>query len=333
MHGVAPYLGERPALSATSSAAFTPRRDLAVTQPHPSDDLVATFQIEQQPARGRIVRLGPVVDDILRRHDYPEAVANLLGECCALAALVGSSLKFEGRLIVQAQGKGAVSYVVADYDTSGGLRGYCSFDADKVAELTKGFARPGAKTLLGDGVFIMTVDPTNLKDRYQGVTPIDGETLALCAETYFAQSEQVPTRVRLAVGEVQGDGPAAYRAGGMMIQNIAEDDARGSTADAWDRAQALFETLGEDELIDPLLPPETLLYRLFHEDGVRLFPAKPLHAYCRCSEERVLGMLKSFPRADIDAMVEPDGAIRVTCEYCSRTYELQPDAVGEQTEG
>ena len=299
-----------------------------MTQPLPPvDDLVATFQIEQQPARGRIVRLGPAVDEILRRHDYPEAVANLLGEACALAALVGSSLKFEGRLIVQAQGKGAVSYVVADYDTTGDLRGYCSFDADKVAELSQGYARPGAKTLLGEGVFVMTIDPTNLKDRYQGVTPIDGETLALCAESYFAQSEQVPTRVRLAVGELQDANGSAYRAGGMMIQNIAEDDARGSTEDAWERAQALFETLGEDELIDPQVPPETLLYRLFHEDGVRLFPAKPLRAACRCSEERVLGMLKSFPREDIVEMVEPDGAIRVTCEYCSQVYTIAPEAV------
>jgi molecular chaperone Hsp33 len=301
--------------------------------PHPTDDLVATFQIEQQPARGRIVRLGPVVDEILRRHDYPDAVANLLGEACALAALVGSSLKFVGRLIVQAQGDGPVSYVVADYDTDGGLRGYCSFDADKVAEASKGFVRLGARTLLGHGVFVMTVDPTDLKDRYQGVTPIDGETLALCAETYFAQSEQTPTRVRLAVGEVQDAAGRAYRAGGMMIQNIAEDDARGSTADAWERAQALFETLGEDELVDPQVPPETLLYRLFHEDGVRLFPAKPLHAYCRCSEERVLGMLKSFPAQDIAEMVEPDGAIHVTCEYCSRVYAIAPDAVAGAAAG
>ena len=297
----------------------------------PSDDLVATFQIEQQPARGRIVRLGAVVDEILRRHDYPEPVANLLGEACALAALVGSALKFEGRLIVQAQGKGPVSYVVADYDTSGGLRGYCSFDAERVAEAVaeaaKSFVRPGARTLLGEGVFVMTVDPADMNDRYQGVTPIDGETLALCAETYFAQSEQVPTRVRLAVGEVHDADGSAYRAGGMMIQNIAEDDARGSTEDAWVRAQALFETLGEDELVDPLIPPETLLYRLFHEDGVRLYPAKPLRAYCRCSEDRVVGMLKSFPAADIAEMTEPDGAIHVTCEYCSRVYAIPPETV------
>jgi len=295
--------------------------------PHHPDDLVAAFQIEQQPARGRIVRLGAVVDEILKRHDYPEPVANLLGEACALAALVGASLKFEGRLIVQAQGSGPVAYVVADYDTSGALRGYCRFDADQVAEASRGFTRPGARTLLGDGVFVMTIDPNSGRDRYQGVTAIEGETLALCAEQYFAQSEQVPTRVRLAVGQLQDAAGAAWRAGGAMIQLIAGDDARGPTREAWDKAEALFATLGEDELIDPQIPPETLLYRLFHEDGVRLFTPKPLRAFCRCSDQSVLGMLRAFPAEERAEMVEPDGRIHVTCEYCSRTYEVTPESL------
>ncbi len=295
---------------------------------HP-DDLVATFQLEGQPARGRIVRLGPVVDDILKRHDYPEAVANLLGETCALAALVGSALKFEGRLIVQAQGDGPVRYVVVDYDTTGSLRGYCRFDAEGVAKASEGFARPGARSLLGKGVFIMTVDPIGAKDRYQGVTPIEGETLALCAEQYFAQSEQVPTRVRLAVAEVHDATGTHWRAGGMMIQNIAEDETRGSTAEGWERAQALFATLGEDELVDPTIPPETLLYRLFHEEGVRLFEPKPLRAFCRCTQESVVGMLRSFPKEERADMVEPDGSIRVTCEYCSRVYDVAPETVDD----
>lgn len=297
----------------------------------PLDDLVAPFQIEAQPVRGRIVRLGAAVDEVLTRHAYPEAVANLLGEACALAALVGASLKFEGRLIVQAQGDGPVAYVVADYDTSGALRGYCRFDADRVAAAGKGFARPGAGALLGKGVFIMTVDQGPDMDRYQGVTPIEGETLALCAETYFAQSEQTPTRVRLAVGQVAGEANAgdgfAWRAGGLMIQNIAEDLARGSTEEAWTRAQALFETVGEDELIDPAIASETLLWRLFHEDGVRMFPAKALTGFCRCSREKIVGMLRSFPLEERAEMVEPDGHIHVTCEYCSRVYSVTPEAV------
>jgi molecular chaperone Hsp33 len=296
---------------------------------HP-DDLVAAFQIEGQPVRGRIARLG-LVDDILTRHDYPEPVANLLGEACALAALVGASLKFEGRLIVQAQGKGPVAYVVADYDTSGGLRGYCRFDAERVAEVSQGFVRPGASVLLGEGVFVMTIDPGPGKERYQGITPIEGETLALSAEQYFARSEQVPTRVRLAVGEVQDAAGRRWRAGGAMIQNIAEDDARGPTREAWERAEVLFATLGEDELIDPTISTETLLYRLFHEDGVRLFQAMPLRAFCRCSESGVRGMLRSFPPEERAEMVEGDGRIHVTCEYCSRTYEIEPAEVeGEQ---
>ncbi len=298
----------------------------AVTQTL-TDDLVAPFQIEAQPVRGRIVRLGPAVEEVLTRHAYPEAVANLLGEACALAALVGASLKFEGRLIVQAQGDGPVTYVVADYDTSGALRGYCRFDAERVAEAGKGFIRPGAGSLLGQGVFIMTVDQGPDMDRYQGVTPIEGETLALCAETYFAQSEQTPTRVRLAVGQADdGSGPR-WRAGGLLIQNIAEDVTRGPTEEAWNTAQAFFETVGEDELIDPTLTSETLLWRLFHEDGVRLFPAKALTGFCRCSREKIVGMLQSFPPEERAEMVEADGQIHVTCEYCSRVYALAPEAV------
>jgi len=296
------------------------------TEPTP-DDLVATFQIEDQPVRGRITRLGPAIDEVLTRHAYPEAVANLLGEACALAALVGSSLKFDGRLIVQAQGSGPVAYVVADYDTGGALRGYCRFDADRVAKASEGFVRPGAGTLLGGGVFIMTIDQGPQMDRYQGVTPIEGETLALCAETYFAQSEQIPTRVRLAVGQADVGEGFHWRAGGLLIQNIAEDATRGETREAWTRAQAFFETLGEDELLDPALSSERLLFRLFHEDGVRLLPATPLNGFCRCSHERIVEMLQTFPPEERAQMIEPDGQIHVTCEYCSRVYALEPAAV------
>ena len=293
-----------------------------------SDDIVAAFQIEDAPVRGRIVRLGPLIDQVLTRHNYPEPVANLLGEACAMAALVGASLKFDGRLIVQAQGDGPVSLVVADYDTSGAIRGYCSFDEGRVAEASKGFVRPGAATLLGKGAFSMTIDQGPEMERYQGITAIEGETLALCAETYFAQSEQTPTRVRLAVGQLQTDAGFVWRAGGLLIQNIAGDeDARGSAEESWNRAQALFETVGEDELIDPMVPAGTLLYRLFHEDGVRLFKARPLKAFCRCTAERILDVLRAFPPEERGEMVETDGVIRVTCEYCSRVYEVPPDGV------
>jgi molecular chaperone Hsp33 len=174
----------------------------------------------------------------------------------------------------------------------------------------------------------MTIDQGADMERYQGVTPIEGETLALCAERYFAQSEQTPTRVRLAVGQADGGEGPKWRAGGILMQNIAEDQARGETAEAWTEAQFLFETIGEDELVDPTLTPETLLYRLFHEQGVRLFPARPLTAFCRCNEERILTVLKAFAAPERADMIEPDGRIHVTCEYCSRIYKVEPEAVG-----
>ncbi len=299
-----------------------------------SDDLAAAFQIEGWPVRGRLVRLGETIDRILSAHAYPEPVAALLGEACALAALVGSSLKFEGRLIVQAQGEGPVRYVVADYDTAGTLRGYCRFDEEEVAAVSTGFARPGAQTLLGQGVFIMTLDQGPDFDRHQGITPIEGESLSLCAEHYFAQSEQVPTKVRLAVGQVmtgdaEGAGTLKWRAGGAMIQMVAGDVARGSTDDVWDRSRALFATLGDDELIDPTITPDVLLFRLFHEDGVRLEEARPLAAVCRCSKDRIASVLTSFSDQERADMVEDDGQIRVTCEYCATVYEIAPDEVAE----
>ena len=294
----------------------------------PADDLAAAFQIEGWPVRGRIVRLGETIDAILSAHDYPEPVAALLGEACALAALVGSSLKFEGRLIVQAQGDGPVRFVVADYGTDGHMRGYCRFDPEAVAAASQGFARPGARTLLGEGVFVMTLDRGPDFERTQGITPIEGESLSLAAEHYFQQSEQIPTRVRLAVGSVVTDDGAGWRAGGALIQLIAGDEARGSTEEAWDRSRALFQTLADDELLDPTITPETLLFRLFHEDGVRLEDARALVAQCRCSRERIAGVLTSFDPAERAEMVEADGKIRVTCEYCAAIYELEPEEIG-----
>ncbi len=297
-------------------------------EPRPLDDFVSAFQIEGEPVRGRIARLGDGIDEILSAHDYPAPVARLLGEACALAALVGSSLKFRGRLIVQAQGDGPVSFVVADYDTTGTLRGYCRHDAEAVAALMQATPRPGADALLGKGVFIMTLDQGPDMERHQGVTAIEGDTLASSAEQYFAQSEQVPTRVRLAVGEVEDDQRRRWRAGGAMIQMIAADDSRGDTREVWERAEALFATLGDDELIDPQLSADRLLYRLFHEDGVRLHEPLKLKALCRCSPERVEGMLRTFAPDDLSGMIEDDGLIHVTCEYCARRYEIAPVTVG-----
>jgi molecular chaperone Hsp33 len=207
------------------------------------------------------------------------------------------------------------------------MRGYCRFDEAEVAAASQGFARPGARSLLGQGVFVMTLDRGPDFERTQGITPIEGESLSLAAEHYFQQSEQIPTRVRLAVGAVVTDEGVSWRAGGALIQLIAGDEARGSTEEAWDRSRALFQTLADDELLDPTITPEILLLRLFHEDGVRLEDARPLVAQCRCSRERIAGVLTSFDAAERADMVEADGKIRVTCEYCATVYELEPEEV------
>lgn len=288
------------------------------------EDYSARFVIETHPVHGRLVRLGDTLDQILKAHDYPDVIANLLGEACVLAVLVGASLKFEGRLILQAQGDGPVRYVVADYDTRGGLRGFCRYDEGElnalIASNAGSFQSLGAQAILGKGTFIMTLDPENSAERYQGITPIEGESLSLCAEHYFAQSEQVPTQVKLAVSEIAGPGGSQWRAAGAMIQAIAGDATRGETKESFDHIRALFETLGEEELTDFDLPADRLLYRLFHEDGVRLSALKTVYKLCRCSQERVEGLVQSFTEQEQKDMIEPDGKVHITCEYCSKTF-------------
>jgi len=286
----------------------------------PFEDFSARFVIEAHPVHGRLVRLGATLDQILNAHAYPEPVATLLGEACVLAVLVGAALKFEGRLILQAQGDGPVRYVVADYDTRGGVRGFCRFDEGElnalIAANAGGFQSLGARALLGKGTFIMTIDPDGQMERYQGVTPIEGESLSLCAEHYFAQSEQAPTQIKLAVTQEA----ERWRAAGMMIQAIAGDAARGDTQESFDHIRALFETLGEEELTDFDLGADRLLYRLFHEDGVRLSPARDVFRLCRCTQDRVEELVASFSAEEQSDMRESDGKVHITCEYCSKTF-------------
>ncbi|WP_443748730.1 Hsp33 family molecular chaperone [Asticcacaulis solisilvae] len=289
-----------------------------------ANDYSARFVIETHPVHGRLVRLGETLDQILKAHDYPDVIANLLGEACVLAVLVGASLKFEGRLILQAQGDGAVRYVVADYDTRGGLRGFCRYDEGELDALIAAnegsFQSLGAQTLLGKGTFIMTLDPEDHAERYQGITPIEGESLSLCAEHYFAQSEQVPTQIKLAVSESTTEAGRVWRAAGAMIQAIAGDESRGDTKESFQHIRALFETLGEEELTDFELTADRLLYRLFHEDGVRLSAPKTVFKLCRCSQERVEGLVQSFTEQEQQEMLEADGKVHITCEYCSKTF-------------
>jgi molecular chaperone Hsp33 len=267
----------------------------------------------------------------------------------ALTTLIGTALKFEGRFTVQTRSDGPVSMLVVDFQTPDGVRAYASFDADLVAKaITAGEASPA--DLLGRGHLAMTIDQGGGTRPYQGVVTLDRTGLEEVAHVWFSQSEQIPTRVRLAVAEVLtrgSDGAArhAWRAGGLLVQFLPESEERRRTADlhpgdapegtephhvepdeAWAEAEALTGTVEDVELTDPEISAERLLYRLFHERGVRVFDRQPLTERCRCSRERVAGMLTQFSAEQIHDMTV-DGAITVTCEFCSTTYAFDPATV------
>ena len=293
-----------------------------------TDDIIAPFSLDSAPVRGRIARVAAgALDPILHRHDYPRPVAMLLGEALTLAALAGSLLKADGRLVIQAQGEGPVTLLVAEHG-SGGLRGNAR-QRDGAKEELKGAHRMPPKDLLGAGNLILTLDLGEDTTPFQGVVPLEGDTLAQCAESYFRVSEQTDTCIRLAVGEIiNGEGPSQWRAGGVLMQRLASDQARGDTEEDWSRASILFNTLTDEELIDPELSADRLLYRLFHEDGVRMGDATPLDDRCTCSEERLTKVMTQFPKEELIDLIEPDGALHARCQFCSREYLIDPAKVG-----
>lgn len=293
----------------------------------PSENEVSVFQLEKQPVRGRSISLGTSLHKALTGPDgktrYPEPIARLLGEAMLIGALVTQALKFNGRLVVQCHGtnKGAVSLLMADCTTEGAVRGYARWDADKLKEILLDSRNPGADILLGGGTFSMTIDQGPDMDQYQGLAAVQGERLSDCAEHYFVQSEQIPTEIRLAVGQVQVAGQeAVWRGGGMMIQKIADDAAREDTKNAWNTARSLFGTLSDAELLDPELSQNKLLFRLFHEGGVRIVETHPISGECRCSRERLEMTLKGFEKAAIMDMSEDGETIKANCEFCATDY-------------
>ena len=292
------------------------------------DDIVATFSLDRSPVRGRIARIGAgALDPILRRHDYPRPVAMLLGEALTLAALVGSLLKADARLVVQAQGEGPVPLLVAEH-TSGGLRGYARLAEGAGDALARANRMPPA-ALLGAGSLVLTLDEGGEKATYQGVVALEGDTLGECAENYFRVSEQTDTNIRLAVGEVMGrDMPAMWRAGGVLMQRVAGDDARGDTNEDWRRASILFATVKDEELLDPALGADRLLYRLFHEEAARMAPPSPLEDRCTCNEERLTAVMRQFPAAELQDLIEPDGYLHARCQFCARAFLIEPGKVG-----
>ena len=303
-----------------------------------ADDLVLPFEIKPLGVRGRLVRLGPAVDDILHRHAYPASVSALLAEAVSLAAILGAMLKFDGKFILQTKTDGPVDMIVADYVAPGKVRGYARFDAERVAALKN----PGQVDLLGTGYLAMTVDQGPDMERYQGIVPLDGADLTAAAHSYFEKSEQIPTRIRMAAGPLfqRGAKGEAWRAGAIMVQHLPREggwsplpshsgdapegvDVAPQENDDWVKARLLLDTVEAHELLDPQLSAEQLIYRLYHEDGVTAYPATHLERYCSCSQDSITRMLARFPAEDRADMVT-DGEISVTCEFCSTTYKVQP---------
>lgn len=295
-------------------------------------DFVRSFQIEGMNVRGRIVHLTDVADRVLAAHAYPESVSRVVGEALTLAALLGASLKFEGVLTLQTRSDGPLRMVVADFSSPGTLRACATFDHDAVAALGP---VPAFSELVGKGSLAITIDPGGDMERYQGIVPLEGEGLAEAATTYFEQSEQIPTRIRLAVATLSSRGDVEprphWRAGGIVIQNLAALGGHAApqpgqdSEEDWNRASILFSTIEPHELVDPQVEAERLLYRLYHEDGVRVFETETLSFGCRCSADRVSSVLSQYPEADIRELAEDDGLVKATCEFCSASYAFSPE--------
>lgn len=292
-----------------------------------TDDLIQPFQVDRIGVRGRIVRLGSVSDEILTRHDYPDAVSFILAEAMVLATALASVLKFDGVFILQTRTDGPVRVLQVDVQTPGGLRGYAQFDEAEVARAVDEAGRENLTVpeLLGSGYLSWTVDQGTDTERYQGIVALEGETLAACAENYFRQSEQLRAEIVLGVGRTMSEqGGWHWRAGGIMIQRLASRGGkRGKrvtvSEDNWDHARALVATATSAELVDPDLSSRALLRRLFHDSGVWVYQPQQVDARCRCSRDRVQGVLQSFSEDDLTEMVK-DGSIGVTCEFCNSHY-------------
>jgi molecular chaperone Hsp33 len=286
------------------------------------DDLVQPFQIGPAALRGRLVRLGPVIDRILSPHDYPEPVAVVLGEAITLAVVLAGALKYDGVFTLQTKGDGPIRLMVADVSTAGAVRGYAQYDRDRLGAAPSG-ASASVPELLGAGYIAFTVDQGEHTDRYQGIVELAGGTLADCAGHYFRQSEQLQAGIKLAVGRTGQGG--SWRAGGLMLQRVPPEGGYSAIADdvedGWRRAMVLMSSATPGELTDPLLPPHRLLYRLFHEAGVRVFDTHPLAARCRCSRARIETILRAFPAEELDDM-RRERVITVTCEFCNRRYDF-----------
>lgn len=273
--------------------------------------------------------MGPgSISPILHRHAYPDHLGEILGEALILATLVGSGMKLDGRVLTQAEGDGPVSMLVGEYSSDGAVRAYSRFEQERwsyLEKVNKG-EKPHMPQLFGSMgalALIIVQNKPNVQP-YQGVVPLAKGTLAACAEDYFHRSEQVETCLLMAARK---DVAGEWRGAGIMIQRIAGDEARGETEEGWREAQALFSTLTIDELMSEELSAPDLLFRLFHEGGVRMDTPKSLVDRCTCNEERLRNTLASMPDESLRELVEPDGTLKMDCQFCARHYDIPIDAV------
>ena len=314
------------------------------------DDTVLPFQLDAADIRGRVARLDGVLDGVLKQHDYPPQVEALVAEMALLTALIGQTIKLRWKLSLQVQTKGAVRMIATDYygpndhGEPARIRAYASFDPERLSDEVP-FEQ------LGEGYFAVMIDQGKGMTPYQGITPIAGASIASCAEAYFAQSEQLPTRVALSFGKsTEAGGHEHWRAGGIMLQHLpkaspfvaqgegsgevlqAEDIVQGDAAENWSRVNILLDTVEEFELVGPSVAPNDLLLRLFHEEAPRVYDSQPVRFGCTCSEARVRQSLSIYSMKDIEKMTTDEGRVTADCQFCGAHYDLDPGTLGFDNE-
>ena len=317
------------------------------------DDTVLPFQLDRSDIRGRVARLDGLLDQVLAQHDYPPVIESLVAEMALLTAMIGQTMKLRWKLSLQVRGDGPARLIATDYyaptedGAPGRIRAYASYDAERIDLLGDPFAQ------IGSGYFAILIDQGNDMTPYQGITPIAGGSLSACAETYFAQSEQIPTRFSMAYGRSSVPGGAEnWRAGGVMLQHMpkaspfaaaeegsgeggllaADDILDGEEGENWSRANILLDTVEELELVGPSVHPTDLLTRLFHEEEPRVYDAQPVEFGCTCSAERVRTSLSIYSARDIGHMTKEDGTVTADCQFCGAHYVFDPKTLGFEAE-
>ncbi len=313
------------------------------------DDTVLPFQLDASDIRGRVARLDGVLEQVLKQHDYPPVIEALVAEMALLTALIGQTMKLRWKLSLQVRGSGAARLIATDYygPTDDGqparIRAYASYDAERLDHDAEPFSH------VGNGYFAILIDQGEGTAPYQGITPLAGGSLSACAQTYFAQSEQIPTRFALTYGRSQTPGEAAHwRAGGVMLQHMpkaspfatgeggsgeqgllaAVDLLSDDEGENWTRANVLLDTVDDLELIGPSVTPTELLVRLFHEEGPRVYDAQPITFGCTCSEDRVRQSLSIYSAKDIATMTTDEGTVTADCQFCGAHYVFAPETLG-----